>query len=214
MPRAVRWNWRPRAWPRFVPPWMANSATPLSAQWTPSAPCSEQNGRLIVTGMGKSGHIGRKIAATLASTGTPAYFVHPGEASHGDLGMIRDEDAVLALSWSGEAPELSDICSYCIRFQHSADRHHLGRGECAGARGHVAAGAAAAAGSLPERAGAHDLHDHAAGHGRCAGGGPAVAEGLFRAGFPPLPPGRQAGLQAAQGAGPDACRAQHPAGAG
>jgi len=76
----------------------------------------EKNGRLIVTGMGKSGHIGRKIAATLASTGTPAYFVHPGEASHGDLGMIRDEDAVLALSWSGEAPELSDICSYCIRF--------------------------------------------------------------------------------------------------
>ncbi|EHL99591.1 putative arabinose 5-phosphate isomerase [Acetobacteraceae bacterium AT-5844] len=75
-----------------------------------------QNGRLIVTGMGKSGHVGRKIAASLASTGTPAYFVHPGEASHGDLGMIRDEDAVLALSWSGEAPELSDICSYCTRF--------------------------------------------------------------------------------------------------
>jgi arabinose-5-phosphate isomerase len=75
-----------------------------------------QHGRLIVTGMGKSGHIGRKLAATLASTGTPSYFVHPGEASHGDLGMIRDEDAVLALSWSGEAPELSDICGYCARF--------------------------------------------------------------------------------------------------
>ncbi|MCG7359929.1 KpsF/GutQ family sugar-phosphate isomerase [Roseomonas sp. ACRSG] len=75
-----------------------------------------QNGRLIVTGMGKSGHVGRKIAATLASTGTPAYFVHPGEASHGDLGMIRDEDAVLALSWSGEAPELSDIIAFCKRF--------------------------------------------------------------------------------------------------
>jgi arabinose-5-phosphate isomerase len=75
-----------------------------------------QQGRLIVTGMGKSGHVGRKLAATLASTGTPAYFVHPGEASHGDLGMIRDEDAVLALSWSGEAPELSDIIAYCKRF--------------------------------------------------------------------------------------------------
>ena len=67
------------------------------------------SGRLIVTGMGKSGHIGRKIAATLASTGTPAYFVHPGEASHGDLGMIRSEDAILALSWSGETAELADI---------------------------------------------------------------------------------------------------------
>lgn len=75
-----------------------------------------QGGRLIVTGMGKSGHVGRKLAATLASTGTPAYFVHPGEASHGDLGMIRDEDAVLALSWSGEAPELSDIIAFCKRF--------------------------------------------------------------------------------------------------
>ncbi|WBV44762.1 SIS domain-containing protein [Pseudoroseomonas cervicalis] len=74
------------------------------------------NGRVILTGMGKSGHVGRKIAATLASTGTPAYFVHPGEASHGDLGMIRGEDVVLALSWSGEAPELSDIVAYTRRF--------------------------------------------------------------------------------------------------
>ena len=73
-------------------------------------------GRLIVTGMGKSGHVGRKIAATLASTGTPAYFVHPAEASHGDLGMIGREDAVLALSWSGEAPELADIIAYTRRF--------------------------------------------------------------------------------------------------
>ena len=59
-------------------------------------------GRVIVTGMGKSGHVGRKIAATLASTGTPAYFVHPGEASHGDLGVISRDDAIIALSWSGE----------------------------------------------------------------------------------------------------------------
>tara|TARA_R100000900_G_scaffold102403_1_gene79360 strand:- start:36969 stop:37949 length:981 start_codon:yes stop_codon:yes gene_type:complete len=63
-------------------------------------------GRVIVTGMGKSGHIARKIAATLASTGTPAYFVHPGEASHGDMGMITAEDAVIALSNSGRSPEL------------------------------------------------------------------------------------------------------------
>ena len=66
-------------------------------------------GRVVVTGMGKSGHIGRKIAATLASTGTPAMFVHPGEASHGDLGMIKAVDVVLAISNSGESDELVAI---------------------------------------------------------------------------------------------------------
>ncbi len=66
-------------------------------------------GRIVVTGMGKSGHIGGKIAATLASTGTPAFFVHPGEASHGDLGMITPKDVVLALSYSGETHELLTI---------------------------------------------------------------------------------------------------------
>jgi arabinose-5-phosphate isomerase len=74
-------------------------------------------GRVIVSGMGKSGHVGRKIAATLASTGTPAHFVHPGEASHGDLGMIRSEDVILALSWSGETAELSDLVAYSRRFR-------------------------------------------------------------------------------------------------
>lgn len=74
-------------------------------------------GRVIVTGMGKSGHIARKLAATLASTGTPAYFVHPGEASHGDLGMIQPEDVILALSWSGETAELRDIVAYAARFR-------------------------------------------------------------------------------------------------
>jgi arabinose-5-phosphate isomerase len=73
-------------------------------------------GRVAVTGMGKSGHIARKIAATLASTGTPAFFVHPGEASHGDLGMITVRDAVLALSNSGEAAELDAILAYSRRF--------------------------------------------------------------------------------------------------
>ena len=73
-------------------------------------------GRVVVTGMGKSGHIGRKIAATMASVGTPAYFVHPGEASHGDMGMIRSADVVIALSNSGETAELGDIISYCSRF--------------------------------------------------------------------------------------------------
>lgn len=76
----------------------------------------ENQGRIVVTGMGKSGHIARKIAATMASTGAPAFFVHPGEASHGDLGMITRKDAVIALSNSGEAPELSDIMAYTRRF--------------------------------------------------------------------------------------------------
>ena len=74
------------------------------------------SGRIIVTGMGKSGHIGKKIAASLASTGTPAFFVHPAEASHGDLGMITEDDVVIAISNSGESRELVDILNYCKRF--------------------------------------------------------------------------------------------------
>lgn len=73
-------------------------------------------GRLIVTGMGKSGLVGRKITATMASTGTPALYIHPGEASHGDLGMVTSDDLILALSWSGETKELADIINYCHRF--------------------------------------------------------------------------------------------------
>ena len=73
-------------------------------------------GRLICAGVGKSGHVARKIAATLASTGTPASYVHPAEASHGDLGMITADDAVLALSNSGETKELGDLIAYCRRF--------------------------------------------------------------------------------------------------
>lgn len=77
----------------------------------------EARGRVIVSGMGKSGHIGAKIAATLASTGTPAQFVHPGEASHGDLGMITRNDVLLVLSNSGETAELSNIIAYSRRFE-------------------------------------------------------------------------------------------------
>jgi arabinose-5-phosphate isomerase len=79
--------------------------------------CAAARGRLIVTGIGKSGHVARKIAATLASTGTPALFVHPAEASHGDLGMIGVGDAVLALSNSGESGELAAIIGYSRRFK-------------------------------------------------------------------------------------------------
>lgn len=77
---------------------------------------SRVSGRVIVSGMGKSGHIARKIAATLSSTGTPAHFVHPAEASHGDLGMITPADAVIALSNSGETPELADLLAHAKRF--------------------------------------------------------------------------------------------------
>jgi arabinose-5-phosphate isomerase len=78
---------------------------------------AQVKGRVTVTGMGKSGHIARKIAATLSSTGTPAQFVHPGEASHGDLGMLAEGDAVLALSNSGDTAELADIVAYTRRFR-------------------------------------------------------------------------------------------------
>jgi arabinose-5-phosphate isomerase len=77
---------------------------------------SAASGRVIVTGMGKSGHIGRKIAATLASTGEPASFVHPAEASHGDLGMVQSGDVVLAISWSGETAELAAIVTFAKRY--------------------------------------------------------------------------------------------------
>jgi arabinose-5-phosphate isomerase len=76
-------------------------------------------GRLIVTGMGKSGHVARKLAATFASTGTPAFFVHPSEASHGDLGMITKDDVILALSWSGETAELKNLVDYSRRHRIS-----------------------------------------------------------------------------------------------
>lgn len=74
------------------------------------------DGRVIVTGVGKSGHIGAKLAATFASTGTPAFFVHPAEATHGDLGMIARDDAIIAMSWSGESAELKSIVAYSRRF--------------------------------------------------------------------------------------------------
>ncbi len=77
---------------------------------------SGQTGRLIIAGIGKSGHVCRKLAATFASTGTPSYFVHPGEASHGDLGMVTENDVVLMLSNSGENAELSDLIHYTRRF--------------------------------------------------------------------------------------------------
>ncbi|MBA4171426.1 MAG: KpsF/GutQ family sugar-phosphate isomerase [Hyphomicrobium sp.] len=80
------------------------------------ATLAQARGRVIISGIGKSGHVGQKIAATFASTGTPAFFVHPSEASHGDLGMITRDDVILALSWSGETVELKNIITFSRRF--------------------------------------------------------------------------------------------------
>lgn len=89
----------------------------LTDQFTMAIDCLHTiKGRIIVSGMGKSGHIGNKIAATLASTGSTAYFVHPGEASHGDMGMITPDDAVIGLSYSGETAELADLIAYTKRY--------------------------------------------------------------------------------------------------
>ena len=122
-------------------------------------------GRVVVIGMGKSGHIAGKIAATLASTGTPAFFVHPGEASHGDLGMITASDVVLALSNSGETAEIITILPIIKRLNVPliamtgnpavdavAGRH----GQYQRPRGE---------GSLPPGPGAHRQHHGGAGHG-------------------------------------------------
>src|SRR6516164_9516318 len=90
---------------------------PLGAAFAGTVTLMRQaKGRVIVTGLGKSGHVARKFAATLASTGTPAFFVHASEASHGDLGMITPDDVILALSWSGEQPEMKNLVNYSARF--------------------------------------------------------------------------------------------------
>ena len=130
---------------------------------TPSSWFPRISGRVIVTGVGKSGHIGSKIAATLASTGTPAFFVHPAEANHGDLGMIAKDDAIIAMSWSGESAELKGIVAYSRRFSIPLIAITAGRDIGAGARGRRRAAPAARAGSLPARAGADHLDAAAAG---------------------------------------------------
>ena len=91
---------------------------PLGAAFTATVELIRgAKGRVIVTGLGKSGHVARKIAATLASTGTPAFFVHAAEAGHGDLGMITADDVILAMSWSGEQPEMKTLITYAKRFR-------------------------------------------------------------------------------------------------
>ena len=149
-------------------------------------------GRVIVSGMGKSGHVARKIAATFASTGTPALFVHPAEASHGDLGMITGGDVVLLLSNSGETPELADMIAYTRRFsipligiagrRDSTLIAPVGRG----------AGAAARARGLSDGARADHVHDDDARAGRRDGRGADGKPGFHAGGFPGIPSRRAA----------------------
>ena len=145
---------------------------------------SRAPGRVIVTGMGKSGHVARKIAATLASTGQPASFVHAAEASHGDLGMVQNGDVVVAVSWSGETAELAAIVTYAKRFAIPADRDHRQRRQRARPRGRRPPVPAQGPGSLPERPRADHLDDDAARARRRAGDRAAGGQGLHRARFP------------------------------
>ena len=117
----------------------------------------DAKGRVIVTGLGKSGHIGRKIAATLASTGTPAFFVHAAEASHGDLGMITADDVILALSWSGEQPEMKNLDHLCRALPHRLIAMTAERGLDARHGRRRRADAAEGARGLPAQSGADHL---------------------------------------------------------
>ena len=115
------------------------------------------HGRLIVSGMGKSGHIARKIAATFASTGTPAFFVHAADASHGDLGMITTDDVMLVLSWSGETEELKSLIDYSRRFGIALIAVTVNAESTLGKAADIVLGAAASAGGLSAQSRAHDV---------------------------------------------------------
>ncbi len=130
---------------------------------------SAASGRVIVSGMGKSGHIGRKIAATLASTGQPASFVHPAEASHGDLGVVQNGDVVLAISWSGETAELAAIITFAKRYAIPLIAMTAKRRLDARPRGRRLPDHAERAGGLPQRARPDHLDHDAARARRCAG---------------------------------------------
>ena len=130
---------------------------------------AEISGRVIVSGMGKSGHIGSKIAATMASTGTPAQFVHPGEASHGDLGMITSHDAVLALSWSGETVELANLIDYAKRFSIPLIALTSGADSLLGRQADICITLPKSAEACPNGFGTDNLDDDAACARRCAG---------------------------------------------
>ena len=143
--------------------------------------------------MGKSGHVARKIAATLSSTGTPAYFVHPAEASHGDMGAITRQDVLLLLSWGGETAELSDLITYAKRYRIPIIAIGANPDSTLVKAADVELRAAARAGSLPHGHGAHHLHHHDAEPGRCAGRGADGAQGLFADQYRDFHPGGSLG---------------------
>ena len=158
-------------------------------------------GRVVVMGMGKSGHIGRKIAATLASTGTPALFVHPAEASHGDLGMITPEDLVLAISNGGESDEMTVILPVLKRLGVPLVAMTGGlQSTLARARRHRA-GQRRRKGSLPAQPGADGQHHGPARTGRRAGRGAAGCPRFSQRGFRALASRRRARPQAAHAPG-------------
>ena len=154
--------------------------------------CLACSGRVIVTGIGKSGHVARKIAATLASTGTPGFFLHAAEASHGDLGMITASDVVLALSNSGESPELVFLLPHLKRLATPLITL-TGNLTSTLARNATVALDVRARGGLPAEPRAHGQHHRDARHGRRAGRHPAGGAWLHRQRLRPLAPGRVAG---------------------
>ena len=168
-------------------------------------------GRVVVSGMGKSGLVARKIAATLASTGTPALFVHPAEASHGDLGMIVPGDAVLALSNSGETAELADLVAHSRRFGLPLVAITARAGSTLAARRRRRADAAGRGGGLPDGPRPDHLHHHADGARRRDRRRAADPPRLHRGRFPPDPSRRPARHAAAARARPDAHGRRHAA---
>ena len=156
---------------------------------------SKVSGRVIVTGMGKSGHIGRKIAATFASTGTPSQYVHPGEASHGDLGMITEADAVLALSNSGETSELSDLLQHCRRFSIPLIAITSRAGSTLDTIRDGRIDPAQRSGSGYDGLGADHVHDDEPGAWRCAGRRPIEPQRVHRIRFQSFASGGKLGRQ-------------------
>ncbi len=155
--------------------------------------CLNCRGRIVVTGMGKSGHIGGKIAATLASTGTPAFFVHAGEASHGDIGMITRDDAVLALSNSGETDEILTIVPVIKRLGVPLIAF-TGNSNSALARiADRALGYRRAGRSLSPQLGAHREHHRRPRRRRCARRDAVESARVYRRGLRALPSGRHVG---------------------
>ncbi len=152
----------------------------------------EARGRVIVSGIGKSGHVGQKVAATFASTGTPAFFVHPSEASHGDLGMITRDDVILALSWSGETVELLNIITYSRRFAVPLISITSRADSALGKQSDVVLELPRAKEGLPARARADDVDDHAARARRQPRHCSARVTRVHGTGFQDLPSGRLA----------------------